>query len=69
MENGELCVILDSIAMQLLLCADSLDTAMGLPPLEPPGVYSLLLMISSNMCTYFVFLYYSAMVVLLDVCG
>ena len=40
MENGELCVILDLIVMQLLLCADNLDIVLVLPLLEPPGEYS-----------------------------
>ena len=40
MENGGLCVILDLIVMQLLLCADNSDIVVVLPPLEPPGEYS-----------------------------
>ena len=41
MENGGLCVILDLIAMQLLLCADNSDIVLVLPPLGPPGEYSI----------------------------
>ena len=73
MENGELCVILDLMILQLLLCADSLDIVLGLPPLEPPGVPLIILialMISPNMCsTSCVFIYYSVMAVLLVLCG
>ena len=72
MENGGLCVILDLIVMQLLLCASNLDIVLVLPPLGPPGEYSnasLVLMGSPDMCTSCVFTYYSVTAVLLVLCG
>ena len=72
MENGGLCVILDLIVMQLLLCANSSDIVVVLPPLGPPGEYSISfigLMRSPDMCTSCVFTYYSVTAVLLVLCG